>query len=368
MWFLFDRNLGCRLRANKMSGARHILGYAQTLRGGGVERALLRLAGEWHERGRRITLVIGDTTGPLRREVPAGVEVISLGAGDYAALRALPHYANALRPDVIFCPGSHYTGIAAWTRLRLGRSCPPIVGKISNAVDRPDHGKAMTIVHAAWLLQHPRFLDQVVAMSDASAAEVARAMRLPRERIAVIPNPPAQPLARAPGPDLPARHILGVGRLVPQKRWDRLIDAIPRLKERIPLMILGEGECRAALEAQAEACGIELLLPGHVADPIGAMSGATMVVLTSEFEGVPGVLSEALSVGTPVVATDCSPAVAEIISSPALGPIVPRDDAAALTAALNHWLGAVARPRPVPPRGKDSAERYLKLFDSLTQA
>ncbi|MCC2980719.1 glycosyltransferase [Sphingomonas sp. IC4-52] len=356
------------MRPNKMSGARHILGYAQTLRGGGVERALLRLAGEWHGLGRRVTLVIGDATGPLRRELPAGVEVISLGADDYAALRALPRYAKAVQPDVTFCPGSHYTGVAAWTRWRLGRSCPPIVGKISNAVDRPDFGKLMTLVHATWLRQHPRFLDGVVAMSDASAAQLARTMRLDVKQIAVIPNPPAQPLACAPVPGLPPRYILGVGRLVPQKRWDRLINAIPRLRERVALVLLGEGECRAALEAQAKACGIELFLPGHVADPIGAMSRATMVALPSEFEGVPGVLSEALSVGTPVVATDCSPAVAEIIPSPSLGTIVPRDDAAALVAALNHWLGDVVRPQPVSPPGTDSAKRYLKLFDSLTRA
>jgi glycosyltransferase involved in cell wall biosynthesis len=93
------------------------------------------------------------------------------------------------------------------------------------------------------------------------------------------------------------------------------------------------------------------------------------VVLTSDYEGVPGVLREALSVGTPVVATDSSPAVREIVSDPALGSVVERDDTYGLVAALDRWLGEGAvRPAPVPPPGEDSAARYLALFDAMVSA
>ena len=167
-------------------------------------------------------------------------------------------------------------------------------------------------------------------------------------------------------PDLPDRYILGVGRLEPQKRWDRLIAAMPRLG--VPLVILGEGSARAALKAQVAALGLaaRVHLPGHVADPLPAMAGAAVLALTSDFEGVPGVLREALSVGTPVVATDCSRAVAEIVGDPTLGTIVPLDDSVALVAALDHWLVA-ERPAPVPQPGADSALRYLALFDRLVR-
>ena len=62
---------------------------------------------------------------------------------------------------------------------------------------------------------------------------------------------------------LPSRYVLGVGRLAPQKRWDRLTAAMPLLAARVPLVILGEGEARGALERQAQMLGVELLLPGH---------------------------------------------------------------------------------------------------------
>jgi glycosyltransferase involved in cell wall biosynthesis len=109
-----------------------------------------------------------------------------------------------------------------------------------------------------------------------------------------------------------------------------------------------------------------LHLPGHAADPLPLLARATVAVLSSEFEGVPGVLREALSVGTPVVSTDSSHAIAEIVTSPALGTIVPRDDSVALVAAIDAWLSPGARrPAPVPPPGSDSAARYLALFAEL---
>ncbi len=352
-----------------MATAGHILSYAQTLQGGGVERVLLRLARGWVEAGRRVTLVIGAVEGPLVAEIPAGAEVIELGSRDYRALAEVVRHARALAPDVLFCPGSHYTGAAAWARLRLGHSLP-IVGKVSNALDRADHGALTRIAHGAWLRAHPRFLDRIVAMTPASAAAVRAAMRVAADRVAVIPNPPARPIPGAAPVALPAgRLILGVGRLAPQKRWDRLIAALPRLHDpTVQLVILGEGPLRAALTAQAAALGVadRLHLPGHAADPMPAMARAEVVALTSDFEGAPNVLREALSMGAPVVTTDSAPAIDEIVTGPALGSIVRRDDADALVAALERWLAPDAvRPGPQAVPGEDSATRYLSLFDSL---
>ncbi|OYW23897.1 MAG: hypothetical protein B7Z43_01600, partial [Sphingomonas sp. 12-62-6] len=77
---------------------------------------------------------------------------------------------------------------------------------------------------------------------------------------------------------------------------------------------------------------------------------------------------EALALGTPVVATESSVAVREIIADPTRGTIVPIGDQMALVAALNHWLGPdVTRPMPVAPAGEDAANAYLALFDRLVR-
>lgn len=344
--------------------ARHILAYAEDLRGGGVERAQLRLARGWLAAGRRVTLAIEDVSGPLAAELPEGLEIVSP-----SRMLALPKVVRRLSPDVIFCPGNFYTGIAAWTRLRLGKACPPIVAKMSNAPARADHGRVMHAVHQLWLARHGSFLDHLVAMTPVTADEAARATRMVG-RTSVIPNLPAVAIPGAL-PDLPARFMLGVGRLEPQKRWDRLIAALPLLADRtIPLVILGEGSKQGAIEAQVRELGLgdRVLLLGHSSDPLPVMARAAVLALTSDYEGVPGVLREALSVGTPVVSTDSSAAVAEIIDCPARGTVVARDDAAALVAALDAWLApTVQRPEPVPQPGADSAERYLALFDQMVR-
>lgn len=350
--------------------ARHILIYARTLRGGGVERAMLRLARGWVAERRRVSLVLGSRDGPLAAELPDGVGIIVMGSPRHHALLGLPKAVAGLRPDVIFCPGSDYTSIALWTRARLGQRCPPIVGKVSNAPDRGDHGAMLGRLHRAWLGLHPRFLDRIVAMTPASADALRAAMGIKRDRLAIIPNPPALPITGAPVIALPNRRfILGVGRLAPQKRWDRLIAAMPRLRDpAVALVILGEGADRGALTARARALGVadRVFLPGYAADPMPAMARAAVVALTSDYEGVPGVLHEALAMGTPVVATDSNPSVREIVLDPSLGAIVARDDSEALVAALDFWLapGAI-RPPPIAQPGADSAARYLALFDSL---
>ena len=357
----------------------HILTYAQTLRGGGVELAMLRLAGGWIAAGHRVTLVIGATEGPLAADMPAGIERVPIGSARYRALFALPAIVRRLRPDIVFCPGNHYTAVAAWTAIRLRGIRPPIVAKVSNAPDRADHGPLFAIGHRAWLALHGRFLDQAVAMTAATGIAAAAAMRM-AGRTSVIPNPPAAPHppadARDPEPrravDTDRPYILGVGRLVVQKRWDRLVAALPRLQRQdVVLAILGDGPERPAIEAQAALLGVagRVLLPGHAADPFPAMAQARVLALPSEYEGVPGVLREALSVGTPVVATRSSVAVDEIVTDPSMGSIVDRDDPDALVAALDRWLADDAiRPLPVVPPGADSAARYLSLFRRLVTA
>ncbi len=197
-------------------------------------------------------------------------------------------------------------------------------------------------------------------------------MGMPADRVSVIANPPALPRPDAAPVKLPeGRYIVGVGRLEPQKRWDRLIAALPRIADRqVKLLILGEGGARAALEAQVAALGLtaRVSMPGHAGDPLPALAGAAVAVLTSDYEGVPGVLREALSVGTPVVSTESSVAVREIITSPEHGMVIPREDPEALVAALDHWLNPAAiRPSPVAAAGDPIAE-YLALFDQLATA
>jgi glycosyltransferase involved in cell wall biosynthesis len=352
------------------STARHILTYAQTLKGGGVERAQLRLAAGWVAAGRRVTIVIGDASGPLKVELPVGVELIEIGSSRYIDMLVVAEYARELQPDLIFCAGNHYTSIAGYISSRLGRGCPPVLAKISNALDRRDQGMITSLATHCWLRMHPWFIDHFVAMTPAMREETMARMKVPPARVSVIANPPARSIPLAIEPLLPSgRFILGVGRLARQKRWDRLIRALAALNDKtMQLVILGEGNERRSLGTLAANLGVggRVLLAGHAADPLPAMARAAVVALTSDFEGVPGVLREALSVGTPVVSTESSVSVREIVHDPSLGSVVGLNDRRGLVAALEQWLAPEApRPAPVPQPGERAATDYLALMDRL---
>ena len=206
------------------------------------------------------------------------------------------------------------------------------------------------------------------------ANDLARATRLPRERICVAPNPvvPTDVFALAAQPvDHPwfttgsDPVLLGVGRLAPEKDFATLIRAFARVQRHRParLMILGEGSERGSLEALVAALGLEdsVSLPGFAINPFAYMTRAGVFVLSSLSEGSPGALIQALACGAPVVATDCQNGPREILDGGRYGRLVPVGDVPALAEAV---LAALTDPRsPVPEEAwihhsQDAAVEY----------
>lgn len=127
-------------------------------------------------------------------------------------------------------------------------------------------------------------------------------------------------------------RIVSVGRLVEQKGFDRLIAALARLKERgwtAELVILGEGSLRGELERQASALGVadSVLMPGFLENPYPWMLSADLFVCSSRSEGMSTVITEALVLGVPVLAVECS-GVREQLGQGRFGRIVDNHDEA----------------------------------------
>jgi glycosyltransferase involved in cell wall biosynthesis len=131
---------------------------------------------------------------------------------------------------------------------------------------------------------------------------------------------------------------LGAGRLARQKDFRTLIRAFARVhaERHYRLVILGEGNDRAPLEALAVKLGLkdDIDLPGFVTNPFAYMSKAALFVLSSAWEGFGNVLAEAMALGVPVVSTDCPSGPREILQDGRYGPLVPVGDACALAKAM----------------------------------
>lgn len=203
------------------------------------------------------------------------------------------------------------------------------------------------------LARYPR----VVAVSSEIRDELLRTGSRPEAVRVVLNGIDAERFKRMPEQECAARARLGispgdlvvgsVGRLEPQKRFDLLIEAIARLHQQRPdvrLLIAGEGTMRGQLESRAEATGLRerCMLLGHTSDIPGLHHAFDMFVQSSDYEGTPNAVLEAMAMGTPVVATDAG-GTAELVIDGVHGRIVPRGSAPRLADAILELMTSPGR-------------------------
>ena len=322
---------------------------------GGVERVALRLNAAWRRMGIAARVVAGRASGsaatrPDTIDQSAEIRILPEESGPglrsplLRMLRALPGIIREERPDLIFCPGNTYTLVAVALKLVLGRQCPPIIAKISNDLHRRDMTPVLRFFYHRWLWLQGRWIDRFVAIAPAMATEIQQLMQVPANRISVINNPVLSndelhgyaKLARIPA--LNGRRFIAIGRLVPQKNFILLVDAFAKIaRPDDRLTILGEGPERAAIEQRAAHLGIadRLVMPGHVADVRNRLANADVFCMSSNFEGIPAGLIEAMAAGLAIVATDCSAGMADLTGHGRFGTLVPVGDVTALAGAMD---------------------------------
>ncbi len=106
------------------------------------------------------------------------------------------------------------------------------------------------------------------------------------------------------------KTIVSIGRLTEQKNFPVLINSFSNIVKKFPeyqLIIYGEGQLRNSLNDQIIKLNLKnkVLLPGHVNNIKEHINNASMFVLSSNYEGMPNALMEAMALGIPVIATDC---------------------------------------------------------------
>ena len=341
--------------------------FVPSLRGGGAELVMVNLARGFLQRGFSVDLVVAKAEGPHLRQVPAETRIIDLKRRRVSrAFPALVRYFRSEQPEVLLSTLTHANVVALLAR-RIARAPTRVVVREANALFPNTRrgrlpGTSRLVSELILLLMRRLYAsaDAVVAVSDGVARDVALATGLPLEHIRTIANPvvTAELLERAnervdhpwfQSGQIPV--VLGVGRLTEQKDFPTLIRAFARIRERRPcrLVILGEGTERPLLEKLVTELGLQdvVAFPGFIRNPYRYMNKAAVFVLSSAWEGLPGVLIQALACGTAVVATDCGSGTREILSGGELGRLVPPADDSALAAAV---LETLDEPRKVVRR------------------
>lgn len=158
--------------------------------------------------------------------------------------------------------------------------------------------------------------------------------------------------------------ILAVGRLEKEKNLPLLMEACALLRQRgrdFNLCLAGRGSLRESLEQLAKDLGMEghVFFAGYQRNPYALMARCAVLALSSNREGFPNVLVEALCLGVPVVSTNCPSGPEEILRGGEFGRLVPMNDAHALADALEAALDAPPDPAQVEAGKKRAGEFSL---------
>ena len=280
---------------------------SSTLGGGETGTALL-LAG-LQERGHRVRMLCRDDSmceRIARYGIPTQVERI---AGDLMFPDALRFAATLrrLRPDAVILT-TYRKVFLAGLGARLG-GVPFVVQRIVLSTDVPRG--------ARYRLALRRFVDVIILNAEAMrSAFLAADPELDSSRVRTILDGVKRPgrrqdagaLRRELGIPEGARVVGSVGRLVKQKRFDRLLRALSQLPDDVGCVIAGEGEERAGLEHLADRLGVSrrvhlLGFREDVGDVLGTMD---VFVLCSDREGMANAMLEGMAAGLPVVSTPVS--------------------------------------------------------------
>jgi glycosyltransferase involved in cell wall biosynthesis len=323
--------------------------FLRTLGGGGAERAHINLARGLIDSGIAVDLVLSAGEGLELWEIPSEVRVIDLKAARVSAsLPSLIRYLRQERPVAII-PTLHYAiEVAIVAKYLAGVSTKVLVpeqNNLSREVKYHEKGSRQRLIPLAVSFLYP-LADCLVGVSRGVAEDLAQITGLSLERINIIYNP-AFPELQEKAQE-PIDHpwfipgsppvIISVGRLEDQKDYPTLIKAFAKVRAvcNARLMILGWGPDQSELGALVAELGLteHVEMPGFVKNPFPYMKKAAVFALSSRWEGMPNVIIEALTLGTPVVSTNCESGPTEILDDGKYGELVPVGDSQSLADAL----------------------------------
>ncbi|QSJ17205.1 glycosyltransferase [Nostoc sp. UHCC 0702] len=360
----------------------HVAIFLRSLMGGGVERVMVNLANSFADEGLSVDLVLTQASGPYLSQVSPQVSIVDLQAPKLpTSLPKLVKYLRQKQPVNLLSALHYPCEIAIWAKYISRVQTRVIVSEHNTLSVEAKRLPELTarLTPLAVRLFYP-WADEIVAVSQGVAEDLAQITKLPLERIQVIYNPIITPeiLEKAQEPvehpwfqtgELPV--VLGAGRLMGQKDFPTLIRAFERVIQVLParLVILGNGRERSQLDALVRELGLEnhVAMLGFQNNPYAYMARASVFALSSAWEGFGNVLVEAMATGTPVVSTNCRSGPAEILDHGKYGLLVPVGDSQAMAEAI---LNILSGKIPSVPSNwleqfswKPTIAKYMKLLN-----
>jgi glycosyltransferase involved in cell wall biosynthesis len=352
---------------------------------GGTELNAVKTAERLDRTRFDVSLMCLQEDGPLRaRYEAAGIPIVTLPLGGFASWRAVVQgvrfvrYLVAKRVDVVHSHDMYSNFFATlWARVA---SVPLVIASRRWWHTLPARRHRLTNA-IGFRLAH-----RVLANSPAVGESLVKDERISREKVWVVPNfvddHAFESMDAARRATLllelgvpPDAEVLGViARLDPVKNHRLLLRAVASLVDRrlkVHLIIVGDGPCRSALETEAQRLGIASHV--HFAGSRPNVPNLHVLfdvsVLSSDSEGFPNTLLEAMAVGRPIVATRVGGTVDAVIDG-GCGILVPAGDEAGLAIAIEDLLRDPDKRRDLGLAGRQRARELFhqsRVLERLEQ-
>ena len=334
-----------------------VMFFLPTLGGGGAERTVIQLANSFAEQGLSIDLAVCDLSGDkakLLPEVHSKIQLLDFKCGRVAnALLPLKRCLQKQPYDCVIATQTHSNIICAFAKTLAGVKTKLIFREVSTPSKNMKLSGMKKFIFSSLVNWTYRTADHVVCVSDGVLEDFREYYDYKKQNLITIYNPVIDDayLAKLKAP---ASHrffqannkvILAVGRLTEAKNFSFLIRSFQKLHQQYPqtrLIILGEGELRAELDQLLKDLNLSDVvdLAGFDPNPYAYFKYADLFVLSSNWEGLPGVLIQALASKIKVVSTNCPSGPMEILADSKFGLLVQCNDQEGMLKAMQQAIFA----------------------------
>lgn len=352
---------------------------------GGSERVCVNLANEWAETGNEVHIAVLNLDNDVNTHLlHKNVQVHELGVSRlrYSALPML-RYIKRYKPAFIFVFGKEMAIIMNKLRkfkLTNVKVVVRILNNVNISLAKADNVSPVVEKYLQSAQSQMAAMDATVAQCRAMGKMVVEAGIVDENKMSVIYNPVSKALiakveAIREQRNSSSGRVTFIGRVDPQKQPEQLIKAFKLVNDKMPestLRIVGDGNLMEQTQKQVQELGLEkvVIFDGIRKDMEQVYANTDVVILSSQYEGMPNALIEAIGCGIPVVSYDCPIGPAEIVEDGVNGFLVKQDDIDELAektclALEQSWDRDIIKATCKKFDVTEIAKSYIEIFKRL---